>query len=78
MSLHLSLETHEIAALPDSDGERAKRRAVFLADLIAPGGTSPSDLDPHNWETVTRPVAGDVSPHMVQLICKNAGVELSF
>ena len=78
MSIQLDVEHKILDVLPDCDGERAKRTAVFIADLFSPGVTMPADLEPHNWKEVQKPLAGDVSPEVMQRVCAMAGVEVRF
>lgn len=78
MSIQIDQNHGELDVMPDCNGEREKRVAVFLADLFSPGGTAPGDLEPRNWEHVKKPVAGDVSPEVVQRFCSIAGVEVKF
>lgn len=78
MSMSFESNNHNLIVHGDFDGEAAKRRAMFLADLMAPGGTNPGDLDPHNFEDVRVKVAGDIMPYIAGRICQMAHVEIDF
>lgn len=58
----------------DFEDTRAKKAAVFLADLFKPGITG--SLEPHSGEQVRVPLAPDVSAEAVQMVCEAAGIAL--
>lgn len=70
--MSFELSGGHITANPDFNGPERKAHAVFLADLLRPGGTAPGDLNPHNGEPVTFEVAPDVSPQVVEQLAKTA------
>lgn len=76
MSISIESDAHRFVVHGDCDGEQAKRREVFLADLFSPGGTMPGDLDPHNFHEVEKPIAGDVIPQAVAAVCMQAQVQI--
>ncbi len=76
MSMYVDIEHGEIVVNPDCDGEKAKRAAVFMADLFSPGVSQVSDLDPRNWQEVHKPLAGDISPIALRKVCSTLGIEV--
>lgn len=70
--MSFELSEGRITANPDFNGPERKSQAVFLADLLSPGVTTPSDLDPRNGEAVTVEVAPDVDAQTIERLCKSA------
>jgi hypothetical protein len=70
--MSFELSGGHITANPDFNGPERKARAVFMANLLAPGVTMPNELNPHNGEPVTFEVAPDVSPQAVEQLAKAA------
>lgn len=62
----------ELVVSNDFENTRAKKAAVFLADLFKPGITGP--LEPRSGEVVHVELASDVSPAAVELLCEAAGI----
>jgi hypothetical protein len=56
----------------DFNGAERKARAVFMADLLKAGPTMPGDLDPHIGEVVTKELAPDVTPQVVEQLAKTS------
>lgn len=76
--MSMSFESHQnrLTVHGDFNGEAEKRRAMFLASLMTPGGIAPADLEPQNFQDVELSVAPDVAPHVAAQLCKLAAVEI--
>jgi hypothetical protein len=71
---HIKIAEGELIVGNDFENTRAKKAAVFLADIFRPGITG--SLDPHSGETVRVELARDVSPAVVELVCEAAGISV--
>ena len=76
MSMSFESDSHLLTVHGDFNGEAEKRRAVFLASLLTPGGTMPSELDPRNFEDIRVQTAGDVAPEAAARLCMQAQVQI--
>lgn len=62
----------ELVVSNDFENTRAKKAAIFLADLFKPGVTG--SLEPRSGEVVRVELAHDVSPAAVEMVCEAAGI----
>ena len=71
---HIKIAEGELIVGNDFEDTRAKKAAIFLADLFRPGITG--SLEPRSGEEVHVELAPDVSPLSVDLVCKAAGISV--
>ena len=62
----------ELVVDNDFENTRAKKAAVFLADLFKPGVTG--SLEPLSGQQVRVDLAPDVSPEAIEAVCQAAGI----
>lgn len=68
--MSFELNGNRITANPDFNGTDRKASAVFMMDLIAPGGMG--NMSPRNGEEVTVEFAPDVRPETIEVLAKTA------
>jgi len=59
----------------DCNGLSEKKLGVFALDTLTAGSTSPTDLDPHPFEPVTREVVPGTTLQEVSMILGKIGLE---
>ncbi len=59
-----------ITVNPDFNGEQRKASAVFMADLLSPGGLG--NLSPRSGEAVKFNIAPEVTPGNIEQLAKTA------
>lgn len=69
---HILIGEKELIVDNDFEDTRAKKAAVFLADLFKPGPVG--SLEPQSGQQVHVELASDVSPTAIGLVCEAAGI----